>query len=140
MASPTVRQDTARIIRAMDEECVRNVNSGNAEGFVAAFYAEDAEVFPPNHPPVSGRAAIREFWKGMISTGVRLSVLDTKKIEESGELAYGSGAYELTLPAPGGGTVTDTGKYIVVYRRQADGSWRAIADIFNSNTPVGQGG
>ena len=41
---------------------------------------------------------------------------------ESGDLAYGSGAYELTLSPPGSGAISDKGKYVVVYRRQPEGS------------------
>ena len=41
----------------------------------------------------------------------------------------------LTLP---GATepINDTGKYIEIWRKQADGSWRVIRDIFNSDLPV----
>jgi len=121
----------------MDEEFIRNVNSGDVEALVSAFYAEDAQLFPPNAPLMGGHAAIRECWRGMASAGLKISVLDTKRIEESGDLAYGTGAYELTLSAPGGGTIADQGKYVVVYRRQQDGTWKAVADIFNSSRPAG---
>ena len=49
----------------------------------------------------------------------------------------GSGVYELTVSPPGGGTISDKGKYVVVYRQQADGTWKAVADIFNSSQPAG---
>lgn len=120
----------------MDGEFVRNVNSGNAEALVSAFYAEDANVLPPHAPIVMGRKAIRDFWSGMISAGLKLSVLEAKRMEESGCLAYASGVYELSVSPPGKGTVSDKGKYVVVYRRQEDGSWKAVADIFNSCLPA----
>jgi len=137
MASATATQETVQAIRALDEEFVRNANSGNVEALVSAFYAEDAQLLPPNAPVMSGHTAIRECWKGMVSAGLNISVLDTKRIEESGNLAYGSGAYELTLSPPGAARISDKGKYVVVYRRQADGSWKAVADIFNSSQPAG---
>jgi ketosteroid isomerase-like protein len=56
--------------------------------------------------------------------------------EESGDLAYGPGAYELTLSPPGSGAISDKGKYVVVYRRHPEGSWKAVADIFNSSQPA----
>ena len=137
MASTAVRKETAGIIRAMDAEFVRNVAAGDAEALVNAFYAEDAEVLPPHAPLLSGREAILAFWKGgLLAAGAQVS-LDTRRIEESGDLAYGSGVYTLTMPAPGGGTTTDKGKYVVVYRRQANGEWRAVADIFNSDQVAG---
>jgi len=136
MTSTAVSQETARIIRAMDEEFVRNANAGNAEALVSAFYAEDAELLAPNASLAYGCAVILEFWKGMVGAGLNVSVLDTKRIEESGDLAYGTGVYELTLSPPGGGTISDKGKYVVVYRRQPDGTWKAVADIFNSSQPA----
>ena len=137
MASAVVSQETARVIRAMDEEFVRNVNSGNVEALVSAFYAEDAELLPPNAPVMSGQAAIRECWKGMVAAGLKVSILEAKRLEESGDLAYASGVYDLTLSPPGSGTISDNGKYVVVYRRSSDGSWKAVADIFNSSRPAG---
>jgi ketosteroid isomerase-like protein len=121
----------------MDDEFMRNVNAGDVEALVSAFYAEDAELLPPNAPVMQGHAAIKECWKGMVSAGLKINVLAAKRIEESGDLAYASGVYELTLSPPGGGTMADSGKYVVVYRRQADGSWKARADIFNSSRPAG---
>lgn len=121
----------------MDEEFVRNVNSKDVEALVSAFYAEDAELLPPNAPVMSGHVAIREFWKGMLVAGLKVFVLETKRIAESGDLAYGSGVYELTVSPPGAGTISDQGKYVVVYRRQQDGRWKAVADIFNSSRPAG---
>ena len=137
MATTAIRQETAQLIRALDEEFIRNVNSGNVEALVSAFYAEDAQLLPPNAPLMSGHAAIKECWRGMVSAGLKISVLETKRIEESGDLAYGVGVYELTLSPPGGGTISDKGKYVVVYRRQPGGAWKAVADIFNSSRPAG---
>lgn len=137
MASATVARETAQMIGAMDEEFIRNVNSGNVDALVSAFYAEDAELMPPNAPVMSGHAAIRQCWSGLVSGGLNISVLEAKRIEESGNLAYAAGVYELTLSAPGGGRKADHGKYVVVYRRQGGGSWKAIADIFNSSQPAG---
>jgi uncharacterized protein (TIGR02246 family) len=38
---------------------------------VAALYAEDAVVLPPDAPMVSGRSAIEQFWRGMMGAGAR---------------------------------------------------------------------
>ena len=49
------------------------------------------------------------------------------EIAGSGDLAYGIGTFSLARPAP------DRGKFVEVYRRQADGSWRCVADMFSSD-------
>lgn len=119
----------------MDEEFVRNAHAKDADKLVAAFYAPDAQVFATQQPVVTGHAAIRELFKGLLSALQRVS-LNTTKIEASGDLAYGSGIYEMTLAGPGGKTTQDRGKYVVVYKRQPDGAWRAVADIFNTSQPA----
>jgi len=32
--------------------------------------------------------------------------------------------------------ITDKGKYLTVYRKQADGTWKAAADMINSDMPA----
>ena len=103
----------------------------------SAFYAADAVLMPPNHPLVSGKAAIQGFLQGLIDAGATGIRLDTQRIAAQGDLAWARGAYTLSMTPPGGAPVVDTGKYIVCYRRQPAGAWRAVADIFNSDGPAG---
>ena len=58
-------------------------------------------------------------------------------VSGSGDMALDRGTYSLTV-APGGSTQTDTGKYVVVWRK-IGGDWKAAADIFNSDLPVSGG-
>jgi ketosteroid isomerase-like protein len=92
---------------------------------------------PPNHPLVSGKAAIQAFLQGLMDAGATAIRLDTQRIAATGDLAWGRGAYTLSMTPPGGAPVVDTGKYVVCYRRQPGGAWRAAADIFNSDGPAG---
>jgi ketosteroid isomerase-like protein len=92
---------------------------------------------PPNHPLVSGKAAIQGFLQGLLDAGATGIRLDTQRIAAAGDLAWGRGAYTLSMTPPGGAPVVDTGKYVVCYRRQPGGAWRAAADIFNSDGPAG---
>ena len=59
--------------------------------------------------------------------------IETYEVEvaESGDLAYGIGTFSLARPAP------DRGKFLEVYRKQADGSWRCVADMFGSDQAAG---
>ncbi|TJW99424.1 MAG: DUF4440 domain-containing protein, partial [Mesorhizobium sp.] len=45
-------------------------NSGNADA-VAALYTQDAVVLPSTHAVVRGTGAIKDFWNGLISAGVK---------------------------------------------------------------------
>ena len=132
----TVQTDLASAIRALDDEFTRNAMAKDADGLVDAFYAEDAQVLAPNQPVIAGKAQIRPFIRGLIDAGLTEMTLDPSLISGSGDLAYSVGKYRMTLHPAGADRIEDKGKYVVVYRRQADGSWRAVADIFNTNLPA----
>jgi ketosteroid isomerase-like protein len=57
------------------------------------------------------------------------------EVAQSGDLGYTYGTYQLTMNDPAGNPVTDRGKYITVWKKQADGSWKSVADMFNSDLP-----
>ena len=122
--------------RALDAEFVRNANAGNAAALTSAFYAADAVLLAPGAPKLDGAEAIRSFWQGFIDGGVEDVSIETTEIVEAGDIGYGVGTYTYTRPADASERVRDTGKYIVVYRRQADGGWKVIADQFNSDLPA----
>jgi uncharacterized protein (TIGR02246 family) len=131
----TEQADAHAALRGLDEAFVRDANRKDAAALVAGFYAEDAVLLPPNAPMLTGVDAIREFWQTVLDAGVADVTLETTRVGASGDLAYGIGRYTLTAPLAGGGRAEDGGKYLVVFRRQADGTWKAIADMFGSNRP-----
>jgi len=132
----TKRIDPATAIRQLDRAFMSAAASKDAKALVNAFYTADAVLLPPNAPLVKGRSAIQAFFQGLLDAGATGVTLKTTKIDADGALAYGRGAYGFALPRPDGTAQRQVGKYIVVYRRQRDGSWRAVADIFNSDSPA----
>jgi ketosteroid isomerase-like protein len=127
MSAPTSSQDVARQIRALDEEFMKFARAKDAAGLTDLFYAEDAQLLAPGAPVIRGKAAIRDFWAGFLQIAGEVT-LDSQHIEASGDLAYGVGQYDGEIAG-----ARQQGKYVVVYRRQADGAYKAIADIFNAN-------
>ena len=103
---------------------------------IAALYAEDGAVMPPNAPIGKGRAAIQQTWASMMGTpGFDLTFTSEQiLVSSSGDMALDRGTYSLTI-APGGTMQTDTGKYVVVWRK-IGGQWKVAADIFNSDLPA----
>ena len=114
--------------RAFEAGC----NSKNWDA-VAALYAEDAVLMPPNMPDVQGRQAIRDFFAGFVP--VSDMRLDCKEIQGCGDMAYVAGTYSMMVHPPGGAAVKESGSFLEVHRRQADGSWPIVRDMFHSNTP-----
>ena len=126
------RSDPEGAIRALNEAFVQHFNAGDADGLARAVYAEDARLLPPNHPMITGRAQIAEALRGLFEAGLGGLIVDAYEVEvaASGDLAYAIGTFSLARPAP------DRGKFVEVYRRQADGSWRCVADMFSSDQPA----
>ncbi len=58
------------------------------------------------------------------------------EVARSGELAYLNGTYELTMNDASGKPANDRGKYVEVWKKQADGAWKCVADIWNSDLPA----
>ena len=98
---------------------------------VAATYTEDAVLMPPNAPAVAGRSAIQAFFESL--PPVTQFDLTSLEIEGRDDLAYVRGTYEMTMSGAGGLPVVDSGKYLEIRRRQADGSWLLHRDVFNSD-------
>jgi uncharacterized protein (TIGR02246 family) len=137
---------TAAVDTGADEQAIRGhvdrwlqlVKAKDAAG-IAQLYAEDGAVMPPNAPIGKGRTAIQQTWASMMRTpGFDLTFVPEQIIVSSaGDMALDRGTYRLTI-APGGTTQTDTGKYVVVWRK-VGGEWKAAADIFNSDLPASGG-
>ena len=58
-------------------------------------------------------------------------------VAKSGELGYTSGTYQFSFVDPSGKTISDNGKYVTVWKKQMDGSWKVLLDIFNTDLPPG---
>jgi uncharacterized protein (TIGR02246 family) len=125
--------DSAGILAA-DSAFRAAANAGDAVA-VAAVYAGDASLLPPNLPLQRGRGAIRRFWGGLLEAYTVTFETSPDVIEGRGDLAYNMGHYRFTAvpkarSAPG---IADEGKFVEILRRQPDGSWKYIVDIYNSN-------
>ena len=132
----TTSVDLRSAVRALDAEFIRHANAGDAAALTRAFYTDDAVLLAPGAPRLDGAEAIRAFWQGFIAGGVKNVSIETQEIVEAGDVGYGIGTYTCTLPSANGERVRDTGKFIVVYRRQPGGGWKVIADQFNSDLPA----
>jgi uncharacterized protein (TIGR02246 family) len=101
-------------------------------GALAAMYTPDAIAFPPDSEMIRGNEAIGTFWKTTRDGGVQSATLTTVDVERSGDVAYEVGQVSLTIQPVGKEQTTAAAKYVVVWKRQSDGSWRLHRDIWNS--------
>ena len=106
---------------------------GDAQA-IAKLYTEDAILLPERGEMVKGRQAIGEFWKTAMDDGVKSVTVTTLDVGGSGDLAHEVGTVLLTLQAEGRPPATASAKFVVVWKREADG-WKIHRDIWNDPPP-----
>src|SRR5215813_3953780 len=130
--------------RATDESALKMLDTywsqaANARDVdkTISYYSDDAIVMPPNSPQATGKEPIRGLWKAMLGAPGFTGGWKPLKVEvaRSSDLGYVSGTYEFTENDANGKPMTDKGKYVEVWRKQVDGGWKCVADIFNSDLP-----
>jgi ketosteroid isomerase-like protein len=121
-------------IRDMDAEWSRAAESRDAANF-ASFYSETGSVMPFNAPIAIGRARVQEVWTQLMAKpGFSLRFAPTQiEVANSRDMAYDIGTFELKLNDAQGAPMTILGKYVVVWKKQKGGGWKAEADIFNTD-------
>lgn len=123
-----------KAIEANTKAFMAAFNKGDAAA-VAGMYAKDAKLLPPNSEMVEGTQNIQAFWQGVIGAGAKVEALDTVEVEARGDMAAEVGKYTLTIPQAGGQSMTDQGKYLVVWKRQGR-TWKLALDIWNTSKPL----
>lgn len=105
---------------------------------VAAHYADDAVLMAPGMDAAHGKDAVHNVLEGLLKDPA-LSLhfkADRVDVAKSGDVGYTAGAYEMTATDPSTHKVIhDHGTFVTTYRKQADGSWKAEADIATSAVP-----
>lgn len=137
---PAVDIETEKAaLREADVQSLKAFEAKDVEG-MTAFYAENASVYPPNHPIVTGREAIQELWVGLVANpGFALSWEPVNvEMAKSGDLAWVQETYRFSMENAEGELQEDRGKAVLVWKKQADGSWKIVADIFNSDLPLAE--
>ena len=132
------RAQDERAIREADAATLKAAQAKDADGAVAN-YAEDGSWLPPNAPMVNGKAAIKAAMAPFFSDpNFALAFQSTRAVaSKGGDMVYSQGTYSMTMTDPKTKKpVTDKGKYLTIYAKQADGSWKAIADTFNSDSQM----
>ncbi len=122
-------------VRAADAEWSKTAMANDLDGTVS-YYSDDASILPPNAPIATGKQAIRAVWATLLSPDTTVSwQVNKADVAQSGELAYVMGTYQITAKNPRGKPQEDRGKMVEVWKKQPDGKWKTVADIFNSDVP-----
>ena len=131
------READVNSLRAAQQAAIQAFASKSADRMVSA-YATDASLMFTNSPILRGedlKTAIRS-----LAADPNFSMqFTTDKVEvaKSGEIGYTRGSYTMTMSDPTAKkTLCEKGKYVSIYAKQADGSWKMIEDISNADAPA----
>ena len=97
-----------------------------------SYFAPDASVYPQGMPVSTGASAIRTSMTEMMAMpGFALSWTPTKaEVSAAGDIGYTVGTYQSSVAG-----VSEKGKYVTTWKKQTDGAWKAVEDIFNADAP-----
>jgi ketosteroid isomerase-like protein len=136
-AFPALAADTdanARALMKLDDDWSKAATAKDVNK-VASYYADDAIAYPPNEPAANGREAAKRVWAAYFAEPTfKISWKATHaEVAKSGDIGFTSGAYEDSFKGPDGKMVNEKGKYVCVWKKQKDGSWKAVHDIWNGD-------
>ena len=138
-SAPDPNADRAAINK-LREDFITAFNAADSPR-LAAMYSEDAVLMPQNQEPVMGRTAIETYYKRLydqVNAKISLTAQELTMIGD--DAAFERGTYVMSItPKPGATPIEDAGKYLVMFQRQPDGSWKATRDIDNSSRPLPPG-
>lgn len=133
-AAPTFADSSARkAIDALNGKYTEAIAKGDAAA-IAALYDEHALLMPNFSPEARGREAIKVTFESFIKSGLKKVQLTTTDVQVSGNFAVEAGQFVVTFAPEGKPEMSDTGKYLLVWKK-SHGEWRAFRDIWNSSHP-----
>ncbi|MFY9675177.1 MAG: nuclear transport factor 2 family protein [Terriglobales bacterium] len=140
--APAAPPDT----RAADMQAVKDVEAAWMKDAAtkdpakwASYFTDDGAGLYPGAPTVTGKDALKAAVTPMMADPNFALTFSSNKVVASkgGDMVFAQGTYEMTMTNPKTKKpVTDHGKYLTVYTKQADGSWKAVADTFNSDSAM----
>jgi ketosteroid isomerase-like protein len=109
----------------------------SAEGWLS-YYTDDAIMMPPGENVCTDKALREKSIKNMFAVpGMSLRFQSTKvEVSKMGDLGYASGVYQWTSNDDKGKVFHENGKYCEIWKKQADGNWKCIVDIWNADAPL----
>ncbi len=149
-AEPPAEPATPQIDLAAEREALMQADRSWAADYAASddraaaftnLMLDDAYLLPPDAPIAHGKEEIGgvvAMLEGMPGFSITWEPT-TAKVGQAGDLGYTIGTYEMAMEGPDGSPMTIVGKYLTVWEKQPDGSWKVTADMFNADAPPAPG-
>ena len=139
--APDTREADARALREGEVAAFVRDWGGKDAARIAAHYTDDGNLMVPNSPVMAGKEAIGKAMKDVLADPNWSLALQPVQVEVSrgGDLGYTRGTYVLIATDPASRqAVNEKGRFVTIFRKQADGSWKAVQDINNAEAPAGK--
>ena len=100
-----------------------------------SYWADDAVVLSPGQPAIKGKKSIREMMESTAKIpGFRISWEPLSvEVSQSGDMAYMIEKNQVTVNDSLGHPITEFNKAVTVWKKQPDGSWKNVVDIWNAS-------
>lgn len=136
-AAATPKAATGETLAKIREAWIQDLRDKRLEP-ILKFYAPDAVFLQPTGERITGAAALRTLFQTIMSTFNSDLVLHSQNLETSGDLAYDSGDFQENLTTIAtGATMKNKGSYVMIFRRQADGNWLIVQQVWTGTPPPG---
>jgi uncharacterized protein (TIGR02246 family) len=137
--APDNREADARALREGEIAAFAKDWGGKDTDRIAAHFTDDGNVMVQNSPMMTGKDAIGKAMKDAVADPNWSLALQPVQVEASkaGDLGYTRGTYVLTATDPvSKKAVTEKGRFVTIFRKEGDGSWKAVQDIHNAEAPA----
>jgi ketosteroid isomerase-like protein len=134
---PDTRAADEAALRAADLAWAKAADSKQLDSTLT-FYADDAIGMYPNAPMLTSKESIRK----ALADAFALPGFSEKcelvnaVAPRSGDIGYTYGTYVATMNDAKGKPMTDHGKYLTIWKKQADGKWKVAVDMENTDMPL----
>jgi len=136
-ATAASRASTLVTLATIREAWVQDLHTKQLEP-ILKFYAPDAVFLQPTGERITGSAALHTLFQNIMATFDSDLTLHSQNLETSGDLAYDSGDFQETLTTiANGAKITTKGSYIIIFKRQPNGSWQIVQHVWTGTPPPG---
>lgn len=135
---PDTRSADVQAVKTLEAAWVKDANSKDPDKW-ASYFTEDGSALYPGVPTVNGKAAIKASVAPLMADpNFSLNFESNRAMaSKGGDMVYTQGTYTMTMTDPKTKKpMTDKGKFLTVYTKQPDGSWKVVSDTFNSDSAM----
>ena len=129
--------DSLAAIHAIEKADIAwdSVSALNSSDGWLSYYTDDAIMMPPGEKVCVDKASRAVSIKNMFATpGANMRFEATKtEVSKSADMGYSTGIYHFKFKDAAGKNAQETGKFDETWKKQADGSWKCVVDIWNAD-------